>query len=218
MKFHNVLDEVLSAQSHIMVLRALQDSAQGFTGREIARLTGLSHRSCLQALSKLEDLSIVQRQRGGRDHIFRLNRKNIIVSEGILPFLALERKILDRLLSFIKRRLGKYAKSIILFGSVARGEETIESDLDVCVIVADKPSLNRVEEKLHDLQPEVRKVFGVNLAPIFYKVTDFKKYYYGNKPPVDEITKDGILIAGLSIKKLLNGKKNDTEKSRSRKK
>lgn len=51
MVFHRVLDVVFSTWSHTAVLRALQDSAVGVTGREIARLAGMNHRSCLKALS-----------------------------------------------------------------------------------------------------------------------------------------------------------------------
>jgi DNA-binding transcriptional ArsR family regulator len=137
MRLHHVLDEVLSSRSHIRIVRTLQDTAQGFTGREIARSSGLTHRTCLQTLTKLEDLSVVQRQRGGRDHIFKLNRKHVIVSEGLLPLLELERKLVVRLEQVLRRHLAKQTTSIILFGSVARGDETVGSDLDVCIVTGD---------------------------------------------------------------------------------
>lgn len=72
MVFHRVFDYVFSTWSHVAVLRALQDASQGLIGREIARLAGMNHRSCLNALTKLENLSIVLRQHGGRDHRFLL--------------------------------------------------------------------------------------------------------------------------------------------------
>ena len=124
MVFHHVWDRVFSTWSHVAVLRALQDSAQGSTGREIARLSGMNHRSCLQALTELEEIFLIRRARGGRDHIFTLNREHLLVEEVILPMLALERGFSRSLFTYLSKRLRKHARSIIVFGSVTRNEET----------------------------------------------------------------------------------------------
>ncbi|MCL4510125.1 MAG: hypothetical protein M1470_03535 [Bacteroidetes bacterium] len=55
-----------SPWSHIAVLRVLQDSQQGLTGRKIARLSGMNHRACLNALTELELLSVIRCQREGK--------------------------------------------------------------------------------------------------------------------------------------------------------
>ena len=91
MIFYRVLDQVLNGSSQIAVLRAMQDSKIGLSGRKIARLAGISPKACLQALTNLENLSIVFRHRGGRDHFFSLNREHLIVKEGLLTLLELER-------------------------------------------------------------------------------------------------------------------------------
>jgi predicted nucleotidyltransferase len=201
-----MLDEVLSSRSHIRIVRALQDTSQGFTGREIARLSGLSHRTCLQTLTKLEDLSVIQRQRGGRDHIFRLNRKHIIVSEGLLPLLELERKFVVRLGQVLNRRLAKQTTSIILFGSVARGDETVGSDLDVCIVTGDGAQLKKVMENVHELQTSVKETFGAYLAPIYYTGSEFRKQYLRKRSPVVDIVEEGRKISGLSLNSLIHGK------------
>ena len=140
MRFHHVLDEVLAAWSHIAILRVLQDVAQGLTGREIARQAGLSHRACHQALIRLEKLYILKRQHGGRSHFFTLNRSQQLVDKGLLPLLAVERHFSSELFAAIRKRLSKATLSIILFGSVARKQETTESDLDLCFIVRQAPN------------------------------------------------------------------------------
>ncbi|MGA2623864.1 MAG: helix-turn-helix domain-containing protein [Bacteroidota bacterium] len=85
MIMHRVLDEVLRSWSHVAVLRALMDTSTGFTGNEVARVSGMQPRSALKALSSLEELGIVRRQRGGRDHLFTLNREHFLVREALLP-------------------------------------------------------------------------------------------------------------------------------------
>jgi predicted nucleotidyltransferase len=206
MRLHHVLDEVLSSRSHIRIVRTLQDTAQGFTGREIARSSGLTHRTCLQTLTKLEDLSVVQRQRGGRDHIFKLNRKHVIVSEGLLPLLELERKLVVRLEQVLRRHLAKQTTSIILFGSVARGDETVGSDLDVCIVAGDSAQFKKLKDIVHELQTRVKETFGAYLAPIYYTESEFRKQYSRKRSPVVGIVQEGKKISGLSLNSLIHGK------------
>ena len=135
MVFHRVLDHVFSTWSHIAVLHALQDSAHGSSGREIARIAGMNHRSCLKALTELEALSLVGRVRGGRDQLFTLNRERLLVQEGILPLLDLERSFTRTLYRDLSKHLARYAISAIVFGSVARNRETASSNLNLCLIL-----------------------------------------------------------------------------------
>lgn len=206
MVFHRVLDVVFSTWSHTAVLRALQDSAVGVTGREIARLAGMNHRSCLKALSTLESISIVNRQMGGRDHLFTLNRDHLLVSEGILPLLKLEREFLQRFSTLLKKHLGRVVDSIILFGSVARRVETSESDLDICLVIDDKKQKEEVLDRIHIISPEVRRQFGANLSPFVITASEFRKRSKTNKSPVNNIVNEGIVISGQSIKELIRAR------------
>ena len=62
-----------SGHAHLLqFLRALIDTNSGFTGNEVARVSGMNPRSAFKALTSLENLGIVNRQIGGRDHIFTL--------------------------------------------------------------------------------------------------------------------------------------------------
>ncbi|MBU2444104.1 MAG: nucleotidyltransferase domain-containing protein [Bacteroidetes bacterium] len=205
MIFHNSFDEIFSSRSNIAVLRVLQDTAISKTGREIARLTGISPKTCLISLTSLENFSIVKRQRGGRDHLFSLNREHLLVSEGILPILSLERDFLKCLNKFISDKLNKYSESIILFGSVSRKEETTQSDLDLCLIYSSENEKIKLEETINKISKEVHNKFGANIAPFYISQTEFKKRALNKKPPVSEIIKEGIVLKGSSIKELING-------------
>jgi predicted nucleotidyltransferase len=206
MVFHHVWDRVFSTWSHVAVLRALQDSAQGSTGREIARLSGMNHRSCLQALTELEELFLIRRARGGRDHIFTLNREHLLVEDGILPLLALERGFSRSLFAYLSKRLSKLTKSIIVFGSVTRNEETPSSDLDLCLVVSAEKVKATVEAAVDSIAPQVLSRYGVKVAPFILTQKEFVRKAKKNLPPVQDIAKEGKVIAGLSVKALLNGK------------
>lgn len=206
MVFHHVWDRVFSTWSHVAVLRALQDSAKGSTGREIARQSGMNHRSCLQALTELEELFLIRRARGGRDHLFTLNREHLLVEEGILPLLALERGFSRSLFAYLSKRLGKQTKSIIVFGSVTRNEETPSSDLDLCLVVSADKTIAAVGAAVDSLAPQVLSRYGAKVAPFILTHKEFIRKAKRNLPPVNDIAKEGIVIAGISVKGLLNDK------------
>jgi predicted nucleotidyltransferase len=200
MIFHHILDHVFSTWSHIAVLRVLQHAAQGLSGREVARLASMTHRACLNALTDLEELGIIRRQRGGRDHLFTLNRDHILVTDGILPLLVLERDFRTRLERFLKTHLQRDVDSMILFGSVARKEETAESDMDICVLVAHRSQIPLVRKRVHDLAGTVRERFNARLSPIIYTRSAFVRDLRKGKSPMKEIAMEGIALSGTALR------------------
>ncbi|MBM4160313.1 MAG: winged helix-turn-helix transcriptional regulator [Ignavibacteria bacterium] len=205
MIFHHVLDQVFSTWSHIAVLRALQDYAQGITGREIARASQMNHRSCLKALGRLEDLGVVVRLRGGRDHLFSLNRNHVLVTEGIIPLVKLERGFFESLTKLLTKELGPLAESLILFGSVAKKTETAQSDLDLCIVLANGTRKLTARKRLESLAPLIRRKYGANLAPFFLSRSEFLQRAKKRHPPVSSIVKEGIVIAGKPLEELTRG-------------
>ena len=163
----------------------------------------MSHRSCLKALTELEGLHLITRQRGGRDHLFALNRDHILVTRAVLPLLEQERKFLDDLIGFIKSRLAKVTESVVLFGSVARREETVASDFDICMVVRANQEKSRAQEIAHAISPECHRRYGAQLAPLIFTVAEFKRNHRLKKSPVPEIVRHGQVIAGTPIRRLL---------------
>jgi predicted nucleotidyltransferase len=205
MVFHRVLDHIFSTWSHIAVLRVLQDAARGLTGREIARLSSMSHRSCLKALTSLEDLHVLARQRGGRDHLFSLNRNHVLVSDAILPMLEVERRFLGQLEEYLKEHLRRRAVTVILFGSVVRRQETAHSDLDVCLLIRAPAEKDTVREHVHSLAPVVQQRFGARLSPLIFTAAEFARGAKSKKSPMKEIVNEGKVIAGKSLREVVRG-------------
>lgn len=205
MVFHRVLDLVFSTWSHVAVLRAIQDSAQGRSGREIARLSSMNHRSCLKALTELEDLRIVERQRGGRDHLFTLNRKHMLVAEAIIPLLRQEREFVGAFEAFLKKQLKRNAVSVFLFGSVARREETAGSDVDVCIIVQSKVGKTTSQDVVHGMAPEALSRFGARLSPVIFTLEEFIRGATKGQSPITDIIRDGRLVCGQSLREVMRG-------------
>lgn len=102
--------------------------------------------------------------------------------------------ILERLSTKLKYIYGDKLKSVILYGSVARGTNTSESDIDIMVLV-DLPSveLKRYEERLcevsTDFALEYFKVFSI-IDVSYNEFTEWKKVlpFYRN------VANEGVVL------------------------
>lgn len=213
MIIHKPLNEIFSAYSNIAVIRELRYTKNGFSGREIAKRAGLSAPAAINSLSHLESLKIVNRQIGGRDHIFTLNISNYFVKFVLLPVLDAEGKFYDSIVKDVKKSLSKNTISVFLFGSVARKEESIQSDFDICIVYSSIKDKNIVKEKVNICRDELHNNYGISLAPFYISVKEFQQRAKLKKPPINEILKEGILLFGKSIKELLNDKSKSKKKN-----
>jgi len=213
MIIHKPLNEIFSAYSSIVVIRELRYTKNGFSGREIAKRAGLSAPAAMNSLSHLESLKIVNRQIGGRDHIFTLNFRSYFVSVILLPLLDAESKFYDSIVKEIKKTLSKNTISVFLFGSVARKEESIQSDFDICIVYSGLKDKKFVQDKVNVCRDELNNNYGISLAPFYISRKEFQQRAKLKKPPVNEILKEGILLFGQSIKELLNDKPKPKEEN-----
>ncbi len=204
MIIHKILNEIFTTYSHVAILRELRFSKNGFSGREIAMNAGISPPSCLAALSKLEKLKIVNRQIGGNVHIYTLNFDNYLVKEGILPLLEIEQSLPGRIVILLKKALSKKSVSAILFGSVARLEETNSSDYDLCIVYQTQSDKKELERLINQIRPKLYSQFGISIAPYFISLSDFKLRAKKKASPVNDIVKEGKILFGESIRSLLN--------------
>lgn len=203
MVINNILDHIFTNAGNLAVLRVLNERASGISGRETARLAGIGLRSAQIALSNLEKFKIVIRQVGGRDHLFTLNRKNFLAKEVISKLFTVEKKFKISLYNEITDSINSAADSVILFGSVVRKEESVESDLDICIVYSKNKS--RIEKIISKLRDELYDKYGVTLAPFYITGKDFSTKAGRNKSPVDQIIKEGKVLSGISIANLKNG-------------
>lgn len=201
MLVNKYLEKLFSAPSNVSVLRVLNERAVGITGRETARLTNLTHRSALKTLSTLESLGVVKRQTGGRDHLFTLDRNKFITKRIITTIFQAEKEYKAALFSKIKKQLSKGTVSLIVFGSVARKDETIKSDLDLCIVY--KKDKNKLEEIISDLSEQIYLEYSIHLAPFYIRETEFRKRAQKKTSPINNIIEEGIVISGRSIHQLI---------------
>ncbi len=115
------------------VLSVLARAEAEMTGRELQRVIGHgSHQGIRNAADRLAEQGVVARRSVGNAKLNQLNRDHVAATwiEGLA---GLPAQVLDRLRDAISR-WDRRPTLVVLFGSVARGEATPESDLDLLVV------------------------------------------------------------------------------------
>ncbi|MGB2959331.1 MAG: nucleotidyltransferase domain-containing protein [Bacteroidota bacterium] len=162
----------------------------------------MSPRSAFKALNAMEALGVVRRQRGGRDHLFTLNRDHFLVTQAILPVFQTEIEFTESLSAAIASAVQGKVVSASIFGSVARREETLHSDLDLCCIVRDKQQVNLVESAIDSRAQTLYRRYGVKLSPVIFTVAEFRKKR--GLGVVKDILDHGMHITGRDPKSILD--------------
>jgi predicted nucleotidyltransferase len=127
----NALAELLSSRTRAEIFRLLFGvSGGGLHTREIQRRAGSSLGAVHQELQKLRRLGLVEARKDGNRIAYTANRSHPLYPE-IRGLVLKAGGLADLLRSALTH---PKIEGAFVFGSVARGEETAESDVDLLVI------------------------------------------------------------------------------------
>lgn len=200
--------QLLYRESHIRVLRFLWRSRLEWSGREVARKTSLSAPSCHEALKNLHARGFVLFRRVSNVHLYKINEENYLVQRVFGPLFKAEESIPNEVLNLIKRTLTRGSArsrilSLVLFGSRARGQVNLHSDLDLLIIVPDKKGMKAIEPAIDRLRTALARKFNIPLSPYIQTLTEIKSKHAGKLPLRQNILKEGKLLYGKTLKELM---------------
>ena len=208
MKFRKPLDDIFQTPSSIKVLRVLAKGELDFTGRQIADMAGLNPQTCQNTLDRLNDLRLLAVRRVGRAYLYRLKSNNAIVNQMLAPLFNTEKNLLANELTKVANRLEGTAIAVILFGSVARGEEEPGSDIDLAIIVQDPENKETAQELGDEILDELANVTGVIPTIIVWSKDEFKERYENGDGLARSLLEEGRVIMGPPVYEILrDGKK-----------
>lgn len=198
MNLYRPLDELLASAGHLKVIRALFALPDGvsFSGREIARRASLAPHRTSAILSQLADHGLVFVTRAPRLALYELNRSHVVAG-ALGRLLQWEEELRDQLVKDVRTRLSRHASKFdaaFLYGSVAWGEMTPKSDIDLLVLAPKDPG--RVNRALEDLAKMIRSRYGNRLEPLVLPIsrTELEKGARAGKRLWRRILQDGILV------------------------
>jgi predicted nucleotidyltransferase len=170
------------------VLAALLRTGAPMTGRQVHGLVRdqCSLWSVQQALAALVGLGLVTSREVGRAMVHTINEDHYAIQPlRVLldPFAALQEAV--------RGTVGSSVETVILFGSVARGEATVDSDVDLVVLAA--PDWDGRSE----LEDVVRARLGNDCDVLVFTREQFSRLAAtGDEPVVAEILTDGVVLVG----------------------
>ena len=186
------------------VLSVLAGTTRPLTGREVARLLDRpSHSGVLDVLNRLTEHGVVDRQEAGRAFLFTLNREHLAApAVDVLSGMRVE--LLDRL----RRAVEGWEIApvhVSLFGSTARGEGDIHSDIDLFVVrskaVAEEDA--RWRAQLDGLAGRVQRWTGNSAGIAEVGEMEMERLRTDAPPILAELRADAITLAGPEVEKLL---------------
>ena len=203
MKFKKPLDDIFQTPSSIKVLRVLAKGELDFTGRQIADMAGLNPQTCQNTLDRLNDLRLLAVRRVGRAYLYRLKSNNAIVNQMLAPLFNTEKNLLANELTKVANRLEGTAIAVILFGSVARGEEEPGSDIDLAVIVQDPETREAAQGLGDEILDELADVTGVIPTIIVWTKDEFKERYDSGDGLARSLLEEGRVVMGPPVYEIL---------------
>ena len=169
------------------VLAALLRTDIPLTGRQIHALVSDEYSlwTVQEALKALTQLGIVDTQTVGRAGVHTINEDHVSVA----PLRALLDPI-TALTGTVREAVGNDVKTVILFGSIARGEANFYSDVDLAVMAPDG------WDGRADLEDAVRIRLGNNCDVLVFTSEDFTRLADIGEPVVREILASGVALIG----------------------
>ena len=193
--FRRPLDLVFAAPSHVAILRALLDAAEGMSGRQVARLAGINHQTCALALGRLEQLGVVRRQGSGQSQFFQLNREHRLVRDLLLPLMKGEREVFPRIGRRLAELVAGRCRRALVFGSVARGEEGGDSDLDLLLVAEGPRRLTATRQAAEEVRRVLGAEWGVRVNPLVLTERAVKHRQRRQDPLISNILREGFEVA-----------------------
>lgn len=203
MHFHDSLNDLFRTETRVKILRLLtRHSELLFTGREIARNVGVAHSNVGLALSRLTKAGVVRSMVKGRSILYRLNPHHIMIPK-VRALFEIERDLLKVVLQDLRVDWARYTRSVILYGSAARGEEQSTSDIDLCLVARNQASRKWLEAKMESLQADFYLRTGNRFSPWVLTAPQFVRLYRKPDPLIRHIVREGKVVLGESIGELL---------------
>jgi len=99
---------------------------------------------------------------------------------------------IEELKDSLKERFGKGIE-LFLFGSVARGESSESSDIDILVLLKN-PVSTSIEEEIFDIAYEIGLEYDIVFGIIVYTKKQWNRLSNIQSPLIVEIKKEGVKI------------------------
>ncbi|TCO46350.1 nucleotidyltransferase-like protein [Kribbella antiqua] len=183
------------------VLTVLARTTEPLTGRRIQQLAGAGSESGVRkVLLRLTETGLVGASQAGASTLYLLNRQHIAAAT-IEQLINLRQRLIDR----IHDAIADWPTPPVhasLFGSAARGEGGLDSDIDILLIHENYPDLPPAEwaDQVDDLAQQVYRWTGNRAQMYELSLSQLDEHLAADEPIVAEWHRDAITVAGVDFR------------------
>lgn len=201
MRIKHPLDDLFGNPNNVKVLRHLVlYPSPVITGRGIARELGMSHATCIRSLNSLVNTGFLIRRRVGNSATYEIASDSALYADILEPAFRAESRLLQRLVDTLIAGIKGKVLSVYLFGSVARGEDTLSSDIDIMVLIRRQAEKDVVETTLETNREKAYRLFRIGVSAMVYDEEEFERMTAKKSPLAEEVISEGVLLAGAEVR------------------
>lgn len=199
MWLRNPLDDILSSQAKIGILRVLCSASGPLNGREVSRRAGWDPGHTSRVLRELAASGVVIGREQGRVTTYEVGTDDVPLIRDLRALFRAEAARYDRIIETLTRAVPE-ALSIILFGSEARHQAKAGSDTDLLIVVSAKSE--RLEERISDTCLQLAREHTLALSWHVADLADLREWEETGHELWQNIVTDGISLRGKSVDRL----------------
>jgi predicted nucleotidyltransferase len=189
-----LLENLIGSTTKVKIIRLFYEYPnRSFTTREVIDNTRIGAGYGLRCLNSLEACGLLTMKKSGREKRYRLSTKSEF-HHALEEMFSKENNRYPKV-SYIHRGIiAEIAEKlnqeeIILFGSVASGTATTDSDIDILVVTA-RPS------EVRRMLREVEKKNGVKIQPVIFSHERLEQYAKKRERILRNISREHIFVRG----------------------
>lgn len=200
MKMHAIYEDLLGNRTKVRILRIMFEYPDKvFSEHELSRFTHVPQPTIHRNIGDLVNSNLVLFSRMGKMNLLKLNKESVL-HDSINRLFRVERDLILALEKMITEVFEDEDEVIAvnLYGSIVKGTERSDSDVDVLIVVDDRADIAGINEKIEELGREIRVRFGNHLSCIVKR----RKQLAEIKPKqiYEEVKKGRPLIARKNMK------------------
>jgi predicted nucleotidyltransferase len=183
----------------VRVLRVLATQEQPIGTTLIAKQSGLTWKGATLVLDNLANQQIVQTLGSTGTQLFQLNRRHPLAAVLETLFQA-EQNRWTELLQAVRRVLNEHSaiQAAWYYGSVARGEDTAQSDFDIGFIAANDEQLDTIADSVREALRPVEDQFSVAISVVGLSGADVSRLCQKHDEWWASMTQDARSLKGKS--------------------
>ncbi len=178
MKFHISLLDILNSKTKLRIVKFLLTHEAAMSEREIASILKVSHMSVNRTMRELASVNFGNFVTIGKSHLWKINRQSqaFKVLSALIKDVSVIKNPFEDLKDTLLKHLPKsLIKRTVLFGSVSKGLEKADSDIDLFILVKNSQNRNALEPLIEKLSNMCFELYGNRLAPYVLTEQELKQ-------------------------------------------